>query len=127
MADELKFRIRDGVLADEGSWLYVWRRPDTGEIVYVGTTGLPPVVRAWLHINDNDPSIGRIRAVQPDALSGDIVVHAFRVRPDLDRRDVKRALLRLLDGESRGETDAWRAAGAIRIRLDEAAAQPPDG
>lgn len=56
----------------------------------------PTVVRAWLHIHDDNPDIGRIRAQHPELLSGNIMVRAFQIRPDLDRREVKTWVVSLL-------------------------------
>src|SRR4051812_44484179 len=43
--------------------------PVDGErgVVYVGATGLHPAARAWLHLHDPDPEVGRAAALHPDA------------------------------------------------------------
>jgi hypothetical protein len=94
-------RVRAGELADPGSWVYLWLR--SGErrrpVVHVGATGLPPVVRTWLHLHDADPDVGRLVARYPDLATDDLDVLVFAVPDHLSRATVKAALVRHLSGE----------------------------
>jgi len=115
-------KIKDGDLVEKGSWVYVWIRfGETTEVVYVGATGLPPQVRAWLHLHEEDPRVGRVRAERPDALQGELVVHAFRLDASLDRRRVKNALVTILDGNQLPDhalSDVtWKAALDVVQRI----------
>lgn len=102
MEDEaVLLQVRDGDLVGIGSWVYVWLRPGVGRpVVYVGSTGVPPVVRTWLHLHDSDPEVGRVRARYPDAAREALDVLAFPVPPPLSRAAVKSALVERL--EARG-------------------------
>ncbi|MCP4305596.1 MAG: hypothetical protein GY788_12095, partial [bacterium] len=98
--EEQTFEVRDGELVGSESWVYVWRRPAaTGEVVYVGATGLPPPARFWLHLHHDDPRLGRVRAEHPEALAGEVMVSAFRLHPSLEGRFVKGAEVALLEDE----------------------------
>jgi 8-oxo-dGTP pyrophosphatase MutT (NUDIX family) len=98
IVDEQRLQIADGELDGVGSWVYVWL---TGEgVIHVGATGLPPAVRSWLHLHDEAPEVGRVRAQHPEALIGQAEVHAFRLAEGLDRQQVKQALLARLEGPS---------------------------
>lgn len=87
----MELHIRDGDLADPGSWVYVWLLE--GRVLYVGTTGLPPEVRTWLHLHDPDPDIGRVRARYPGIGADPIDVVAFRLPGSLPRSEVKVAVI----------------------------------
>ncbi|MDP9847840.1 hypothetical protein [Streptosporangium lutulentum] len=87
--DLVELRIRDGDLADSGSWVYVWTLE--GQVIYVGTTGLPPEVRTWLHLHDPDPDVGRVRARHPEIGSLDVI--AFRLPESVPRPRVKIAVI----------------------------------
>ena len=101
VVDEQRIEVSDGQLSNPGSWVYVWlRRGPSTEVVYVGATGLPPTVRTWLHLNHDEPAVGRVRSQHPEALAGDLTVHAFRLRSSIDRPAVKHAVLSLLDGDA---------------------------
>jgi drug/metabolite transporter superfamily protein YnfA len=82
------------VVANE-SWVYVWVRDETNAIVYVGATGVAPALRSWLHLNHEEPAVGRIAAKYPE-VGGDLSEHftviAFLVDQTIDRQDVKRYL-----------------------------------
>lgn len=97
---EQAFDVQEGELTDVSSWVYVWMRAEPPpRVVYVGATSLPPIARAWLHLNHDDPDIGRIRSQHPEALSGALKVHAFRLNSALDRQAVKDTVITLLDKE----------------------------
>ncbi len=85
--------IRDGEIIDSGSWVYAWVEVVAGgRVVDVGATGLHPATRAWLHLHDPDPDIGRIKA----RLAGStdhLEVVALRLPTELSRADTKRVLI----------------------------------
>ena len=87
-------RVRDGELVDQGSWVYAWLAPDG--VVYVGGTGLHPATRTWLHLHDENPDVGRMRAryatLADDAL--DVVV--MELGDDVDRQVVRHGSVRQL-------------------------------
>jgi hypothetical protein len=91
-------RIRDGIIADAGSWVYVWLRPGAEKpVIYVGVTGLPPAVRTWLHLHHPDPEVGRVRGRWPDALAQSLDVLTFRLSDSAGRGDAKAAVIAGLD------------------------------
>lgn len=88
--------VRDGEIQDAGSWLYAWLPVGRSEVVYVGGTGLPPVVRAWLHLHHDDPSVARMAHRYPEAATQPMEVIAFRLPESIDRREAKEELIRQL-------------------------------
>lgn len=97
----ISLQIRDGELADTGSWVYVWLRPGWDRpVIYVGGTGLPPVVRTWLHLHDPDPGIGRVAARYGDLSAEPLDVLAFELPPSLPRPTVKAAAIQRLHTEN---------------------------
>ena len=84
-------RVREGDLAEVGSWVYVWL-DDSRRVVYVGATGLDPRTRAWLHLHDPDPDVGRLRARLERLATTDLDVLAMRVPDEIHRADVRDAL-----------------------------------
>ena len=118
MGADLQLQLTDGEFAPE-SWVYVWRRP-SGEVLYVGATGLPPAVRTWLHAHDPDPAIGRVGAEVPEALTGEVEVLGFRVPPEVDRQQVRRCVQAAVDGAARPADvgdQAWAVAERITAEL----------
>jgi hypothetical protein len=98
--DMAVLRVRDGEVADGGSWVYAWLKADQSPqpVVFVGGTGLPPVVRFWLHLHDPDPDIGRMAAGYAELARQPLDVLAFAVPPELARPAVRDAVIaRLLD------------------------------
>jgi hypothetical protein len=91
LSDLLVLRVRDGTIADAGSWVYAW--VGASGVVYVGATGLAPVTRTWLHLHDEDPNVGRLRARYPDSAHEELDVIALRLPEDVDRQEVKHAVL----------------------------------
>ena len=92
MSDEfVSLRVREGELAETGSWVYVWLDEDR-RVVYVGATGLDPRTRVWLHLNDPDPEIGRLRARLERLVTTELDVLAMRVPDEVHRADVRDAL-----------------------------------
>lgn len=68
MLVERSIGVIDGQLVGDESWVYVWLKDR--EILYVGATRLPLGARTWLHLTDDDPAIGKIRAHHPEAMKG---------------------------------------------------------
>lgn len=98
--DMVVLEIRNGHLSDSGSWIYLWIRPDTAQpVIYVGTTGLPPQARTWLHLHDPDPDIGRLRARYPALADTPLRVIALRLPDALPRPDAKAAMIAHLHAE----------------------------
>jgi len=106
--------------------VYAWTVDnDPAVVVHVGATGLPPVVRSWLHVHDDNPDIGRIRAQHPELLCGDVTIRAFQIRSDLDRRAVKNFVVAELTEPTTSPNDATAErrcaqtiAAHIRVRKD---------
>jgi hypothetical protein len=84
-------RVRDGELVEQGSWVYAWVGPD-GAVVYVGATGLDPRTRVWLHVHDDDPDVGRMRARFEGLADTRLDVLAMRVPEEVSRADVRDVL-----------------------------------
>ena len=84
-------RVRDGELAEEENWVYVWL-DDAGRAIYVGATGLDPRTRAWLHLHHADPEIGRVRAGFERLAATELDVLAMRVPDGVARAGVRDAL-----------------------------------
>ena len=96
--DAILLQVRDGELVGVGSWVYVWlRQGQRRPVVYVGSTGVPPVVRTWLHLHDADPGVGRVMARYPGAAREPLDVLAFPIAPPLSRGAVKSALVERLE------------------------------
>ncbi|MFJ2032067.1 hypothetical protein [Streptosporangium sp. NPDC087985] len=89
--DLVELHIRSGDLTDSGSWVYVWLFE--GHVIYVGTTGLPPEVRTWLHLHDPDPDIGRVKARYPGVGLDSLDVIAFRLPESMPRPEIKAAVI----------------------------------
>ena len=88
-------------------------------MLYVGATGLPLAARVWLHANDERPEVGRVRALRPDALVGEVDVRGFEVAAWLDRGAVRRCLESLLSAHGEPDLSAFEGpvvAEATRIR-----------
>ena len=81
-------RVRDGELADAGSWVYVWI-DEAALVVYVGATGLDPETRVWLHLHHDDPEIGRLAARFSRLPTSELDVLAMSVPEAVSRADVR--------------------------------------
>lgn len=96
------WHVRDGELLGDrpDSWVYVWRLPDSPDpranILYVGTTGVPPALRTWLHLHSKDRELGRLRKRFPQIDTEAADVYAFPVPSGLERPEVKHALVHAL-------------------------------
>ena len=86
-------RVRGGELEPE-PWIYAWIGPHG--VVYVGATALHPATRTWLHLHDEDPNVGRLRARYPRALEEKLDVVAVPVQGGADRQQAKHAAIALL-------------------------------
>ena len=65
-------------------------------VVYVGATALHPETRTWLHVNHDDPEIGRMRA-RFDALADEeLEIVAVELADDVDRQQVRHGAVALL-------------------------------
>lgn len=107
-----------------GSWLYVWIDVDTGAIAYVGGTGFAPELRAYLHVESDDPQLGRVRATVPHYDERDFDVLAFELPDGIDRQAAKQALIaRLVEagedaGGSGSATDLHEVTDPILQEID---------
>lgn len=116
VTDPVVLQVRGGELSGDGSWAYAWLRMRTGRVLYVGATGLHPELRAWLHLHDPEPGVGRIARRYPAWREQDLEVVAFPVPPSVPRQVVKHVLiqrlqgLELLDDDYVGEPADGRAA-----------------
>src|SRR6185312_6057985 len=98
-------RMVKGAVHDAGSWLYVWIPTARTEVVYVGGTGLHPLIRAWLHLHGEDPAVARVAHRYPAALSDSREVLAFRLADGVDRPSAKAELIRQLHSRSLCESE----------------------
>jgi hypothetical protein len=119
----LTLRVHGGEL-EQQPWVYAWLSP--GGVVYVGATGLHPATRTWLHLHDDDPNVGRLRARYPELADEELEVVAVRLSADVDRQRVRHGAVALLaerglladrhvcdpplDASPHPETDAFVAA-----------------
>lgn len=96
------WHVRDGELVGDrpDSWVYVWRLPDSPDpranILYIGTTGMPPALRMWLHLHSKDRETGRVAKRYPKIATEAADIRAFPVPRDLSRPEVKHALVHAL-------------------------------
>lgn len=97
------WHVRDGELLGDrpDSWVYVWRLPDGADpranVLYVGTTGMPPALRTWLHLHAKDKELGRVAKRFPKITTTEAAdVYAFPVPAGLSRPVVKHALVHAL-------------------------------
>jgi hypothetical protein len=100
--------IRHGRVQPSGSWVYVWLDIETGDIAYVGATAYEPALRAHLHLENDDPQLGRVRATVDRYAERDFDVLVFEVPADVDRGVAKRHL----EARLRSGVAAGRPAGA---------------
>jgi hypothetical protein len=67
--------------------VYAWTSADG--VVYVGATALHPATRTWLHLNDEDPNVGRMRARYPELANEELDVLAHELPAGVDRQQVR--------------------------------------
>ena len=89
-------QVRGGRVVGAGSWLYVWIRLRPHAVVYAGVTGLPPAVRTWMHLNDPDPTVGRMAARLPRIAEDDYDVLAFALPRSVERQEARGVLVTAL-------------------------------
>jgi hypothetical protein len=117
----LVVHVRDGEIADAGSWVYAWlERGADFAVVYVGATVLHPATRMWLHLNDPDPEIGRMAARFDRLAAAQLDVLAMRVPDEISRADVRDAVA------ARLEAERLLAADAIVDHLQPLVDPPPE-
>lgn len=90
----LPLRVRDGELESGGQWVYAWIARDG--VVYVGATTLHPETRTWLHLHDENPGVGRMRARFPDLAAEELDVLAVELPEDIDRQRIRHGAVALL-------------------------------
>jgi hypothetical protein len=108
MSDRVEPRIvevRGGRVVPTGSWLYVWIDLAQRAVVHVGGTAFDPELRTHVHLTDDDPARGRVKAQLPHAADGDFDVLAFRLPASADRASAKTALIAALDDIDRPSGD----------------------
>ena len=86
--------VRSGELQTAGQWVYAWLARDG--VVYVGATALHPATRTWLHLHDDDPDVGRMRARFGELAAEDLDVLAVELAEDVDRQQVRHGGVALL-------------------------------
>jgi hypothetical protein len=84
-------RVRDAELVGDRSWVYCWI-DENERVVYVGSTTLDPRTRAWLHLHDPDPELGRVAARFERLASAPLEILAMRVPDEVSRSDVRDVL-----------------------------------
>jgi hypothetical protein len=62
----------------------------------VGATALHPATRTWLHLHDEDPNVGRMRARFPQLADEELQVVAVPLPADVDRQRVRHGAVALL-------------------------------
>jgi hypothetical protein len=103
----LVVNVRDGEIADAGSWVYAWLECAADfAVVYVGATGLDPSTRMWLHLNDPDPDVGRMAARFERLATTELDVLAMRVPNEISRADVRDAIGARLEADGLLAPDA---------------------
>ena len=124
----LTLRVRGGELEPE-PWVYAWLGSEG--VVYVGATALHPATRTWLHLHDEDPNVGRMRARYRELANEEFEVVAVALPADVDRQRVRHGAVALLaergllserhvcdpplEAAPHPETDAFVAALAERF------------
>jgi hypothetical protein len=89
----LALSVRGGQLEGE-PWVYAWLAEHG--VVYLGATALHPATRTWLHLHDEDPSLGRMRARYPELAEEELDVLALQLPPEVDRQQVRHGAVALL-------------------------------
>jgi hypothetical protein len=87
-------RVKEGELESGGQWVYAWLAHDG--VVYVGATALHPETRTWLHLHDDDPNVGRMRARFPELASEELDVLAVDLPDGVDRQRIRHGAVALL-------------------------------
>lgn len=103
--DPRTVHVRHGEIKSSESWVYAWVEPSSALVLYVGSTGMNPELRSWLHVHDGDPSVGRILARRPTAREEDFDVLAFPVPLNISRAFVKDLLIQRLSESAQLSAD----------------------
>jgi hypothetical protein len=90
----LVLRVKEGELESGGQWVYAWLAHDG--VVYVGATALHPETRTWLHLHDEDPNVGRMRARFPELAGEELDVLAVELPDGVDRQRIRHGAVGLL-------------------------------
>ncbi|NHI17081.1 hypothetical protein [Microbacterium excoecariae] len=100
--------VRRGHVQPTRSSLYVLIDVDTRAIAYIGGAGFDPELRAYLHVESEDPRLARVRATVPRYDERDFDVLAFELPAGADRSAAKQALIQRLaeSGAHAGEAAA---------------------
>jgi hypothetical protein len=83
----LVLHVRAGEVESGGQWVYAWLAHDG--VVYVGATTLHPATRTWLHLHDDDPNVGRMRARFAELAREELDVLAMELSDEIDRQQVR--------------------------------------
>ena len=90
----LVHRVKEGELESGGQWVYAWLARDG--VVYVGATTLHPETRTWLHLHDDNPEVGRMRARFSDLATEELEVLAVELPEGIDRQRIRHGAVTLL-------------------------------
>jgi hypothetical protein len=90
----LVLRVKEGELESSGQWVYAWLAHDG--VVYVGATTVHPETRTWLHLHDESPEVGRMRARFSDLATDEFDVLAVELPESLDRQRIRHGAVTLL-------------------------------
>jgi hypothetical protein len=90
----LVLRVKEGELESGGQWVYAWLARDG--VVYVGATALHPETRTWLHLHDDNPEVGRMRARFPELTAEELEVLAVELPEGVDRQRIRHGAVALL-------------------------------
>jgi hypothetical protein len=126
----LALRVKEGELESGGQWVYAWIAPDG--VVYVGATTLHPETRTWLHLHDDNPEVGRMKARFADLATDELDVLAVELPEGIDRQRIRHGAVTLLaergllsprqvcdpplEQAPQPETDAFVAAIEARLK-----------
>lgn len=87
-------RVKEGELESGARWVYAWIAHDG--VVYVGATTLHPETRTWLHLHDDDPNVGRMRARFAELAGEELDVLALELPDEVDRQQVRHGAVTIL-------------------------------
>ena len=90
----LTLRVRAGELEGGAAWVYAWVA--RAGVVYVGATTLHPATRTWLHLHDENPDVGRMRARYPTVAAEELDVLAHELPAGVDRQQVRHGAVAVL-------------------------------
>jgi hypothetical protein len=122
MDDRIEPRIievRGGSIVPSESWLYVWVDLARRTVVHVGGTAFDPQLRTYVHLTDDDPARGRVRAQIPESTDGNFDVLAFALPAAVDRATARDALTAALSSadDARGDALLEQIVSSVRHHL----------